>query len=168
MVQSLLLLVRRRPVACITGAALLVGAVIAAWVLTHQQTLVPVSGRVTVDGKPLQSGMVTFFPNHSKGNTYLRGLAGKIKDGRYELKSYDRNEVARKGVPPGWYRVVVEGFPASNRGKGAKSSRKVAPADGKEFPMPDIPDNPHDFFSNYTKPRAVEVGTAGAAGACDL
>jgi hypothetical protein len=114
---------RPRLVVCLAGAALVVGAVVV-WVLAHQQALVPVSGRVTVDGNPLQSGIVTFYPNQSRGNTYLRSTAGEIKDGRYELLTYDKKGGARKGVPPGWYRVVVEGHVVSDLGRAAKIAAK--------------------------------------------
>lgn len=176
MVRSFSIL-RRRPVVCLTGAALLVGALVTAWLLAHRETLVPVSGTITVEGKPVQSGFVTFYPNRSKGNTHLRGAQAKIKDGRYELWTYDKKGVARKGVPPGWYRVVVEGFAASGRDAAAKSSRnsKVGgwlmvrgSAGQKEIRPAAPPGDPNDFFSNYNKPQAVEVTKAGAEDAYDL
>jgi hypothetical protein len=171
----LLSLVRRRPVACLTGAALLVGAVLAVWLLAYRETLVPVTGTVTVDGKPLQTGMVTFYPNHSKGNAYLRGAGGKIKDGMYELWTYDKKGEAKKGISPGWYRVVVEGFAASDRGTAAKTSRNgkivekaiIHGSAGKEISAgddiwtPPPAGDPKDFFSNYNKPQAVEVRETG-------
>jgi hypothetical protein len=170
-------LVRRHPVMCLTGAALVAGAIIIAWVISQRQTLVPVSGAVSVDGRPVKSAFVTFYPNHSKGNTYLRGTGGKIKDGRYELCTYDERGVARKGIPPGWYRVVVEGFVASQKeaakisisNQGLVTKDTIGGSgDQKGMVIDDFPTDPKGFFSNYNKPQAVEVTKAGPEDGHDL
>lgn len=63
----------------------------------------PVSGRVTVAGKPLHKGEVVFVPDASKGNTHLQFGMGKIaSDGRFTAKTF-----SDEGVKPGWYRVMV-------------------------------------------------------------
>jgi len=67
------------------------------------ERLVPVSGRITVAGKPLTKGMVTFVPDVSKGNTTQHQPSGLIDHGNYTLYT----PKARKGVPPGWYHVTV-------------------------------------------------------------
>jgi len=59
---------------------------------------VPVSGNISVEGKPLPSGVVTFSPDESKGNTEKGAPVGTVTDGRYEVKG---------GVPLGWYKVTV-------------------------------------------------------------
>ena len=143
MVQ-LLLLVRRRPVVCLMSAALAAGAAVAAWVLAHRETFMPVSGTVSVDGKLFQSGIVTFYPNHGRGNPYLGSAWGEIKDGKYELRTYDENGRERRGVPPGWYRVVVRGYAASDRSAAAKPSPRVVTitpsgAAAKPFPKGAVP-----------------------------
>jgi hypothetical protein len=172
----ILLLGCPRLVVYLAGMALLGGAVIVAWLLVHRETLVPVSGGVTVNGTRLQSGIVTFYSDHSRGNTYLRSTSGKIKDGRYELWTYDKKGLARKGVPPGWYRVVVEGYVGSGRGTEMKIPANVkiveqeSADDKKEIWIPGPPGggNPKDFFSNYNKPQVIEVTKAGAEDAYDL
>jgi hypothetical protein len=75
--------------------------------------VVPVSGKVTLDNKPLTGGLVTYVPNASKGNNSKWGGSGTIKeDGSYELTS-----AGKRGAPPGHYKVTVQtmipGGPAS-------------------------------------------------------
>ena len=65
--------------------------------------LVPVVGKVTVDGQPLTQGdgMVSFRPE--KGNATRQEPAGKIEeDGSYRLVT-----AGKEGAPPGRYRVLV-------------------------------------------------------------
>lgn len=77
---------------------------------------VPVSGAVTLDGKPLASATITFAP---VGNTKGAGASGRTnKDGRYQL-TYLRGGM---GAPAGQYRVAV--------------SKRVMP-DGKDVPEDD-------------------------------
>lgn len=65
--------------------------------------LLPVSGRVFVNGRPLDRGLVTYFPDSSKGNTFDIAPRGEVQnDGSYSLKT--RGE---PGAPAGWYRVSV-------------------------------------------------------------
>ncbi len=75
--------------------------------------LVHVSGTVTLDGKPLTSGTVTFVADASKGNTQMGTPAGNIgTDGTYKISTEGKN-----GSPLGWYKVtVVTNFPARRRG----------------------------------------------------
>jgi hypothetical protein len=61
--------------------------------------LVPVAGRVSIDGKPATEGVVTY--RHASGNTFE--ASGLIQpDGRYKLMQRDR-----EGAQVGAYRVVV-------------------------------------------------------------
>jgi hypothetical protein len=53
-----------------------------------------VTGRVTLDGQPVESGVVQFFPEDSQGPS---GKAGMIKDGTYTSPE----------VPVGKMRVVI-------------------------------------------------------------
>src|SRR5262245_48110528 len=63
----------------------------------------PVTGQVTLDGKPLKVGSVSFRPDAARGNASLHHPTGEIDDqGRYTLVT-----VGRKGAPPGWYKVLV-------------------------------------------------------------
>lgn len=66
--------------------------------------LPPVAGTVTVGGRPVPSGTVTFYPDASRGNATPHLPTGIIEaGGRFEV----RLPQDRKGAPPGWYRVVV-------------------------------------------------------------
>jgi hypothetical protein len=64
--------------------------------------LVRVVGKVTVNGKPLANGSVSFRPDQAKGNTSVYEPAGDIDAGTYELYT-----ATRQGAPPGWYKVLV-------------------------------------------------------------
>lgn len=69
----------------------------------REERLVPVSGRVIVNGKPLPLGKVVFQPDADRGNTSRQEPRGSIDDqGVYRLSTGDR-----EGAPPGWYRVAV-------------------------------------------------------------
>jgi hypothetical protein len=69
---------------------------------------VSVSGTVTLAGKPVNEGLVSFSPDASKGNTARVSCTAPIKDGRYELKSTGvlKSETS-SGAPLGWYKVTV-------------------------------------------------------------
>lgn len=65
--------------------------------------LVPVSGQVTVQGKKLHLGAVSFRPDPSRGNAGLHHPTGEIDaSGKYELFT-----AGSKGAPLGWYKVLV-------------------------------------------------------------
>jgi hypothetical protein len=59
-----------------------------------------VSGKVTLDGKPLDSGMISFRP---AAGTSANSSGGQITDGSYVLP-------AQKGLKPGKYLVTVQAF----------------------------------------------------------
>src|SRR5262245_39090601 len=86
-------------------AALVIGAaVVAAGCQNDRDKLPAVSGTITVDGKAVPSGNVTFYPDASKGNSSTHQPNGTIEaDGRYELYVPG----GKKGAPTGWYKVVV-------------------------------------------------------------
>ncbi len=65
------------------------------------EKLSTVSGKVTYDGKPLKSGVITFVPDFSKGNNG-GGTAAEIIDGKYELQS-------KFGITGGAYHVTISG-----------------------------------------------------------
>lgn len=67
--------------------------------------LIPVSGKVLVDDKAVQSGTVQFRADAQRGNTTMDIPLGVIRsDGSYELTTNER-----PGAPPGWYRVLIVG-----------------------------------------------------------
>jgi hypothetical protein len=70
---------------------------------SKHEILVPVSGTIKVDGKPLTVGWITFYPDEAAGNTSSRlPLAQIAKDGTYELTTN-----SKPGALPGFYKVVV-------------------------------------------------------------
>lgn len=64
--------------------------------------LVPVSGTVTLDGKPVEGATVTFIPTKTEGSSD----AGAVTDasGKYELRA---GEGSSSGALPGEYRVII-------------------------------------------------------------
>jgi hypothetical protein len=69
---------------------------------------VPVSGSVTLDGKPLQGGVLLFHPDESKGNTARAACSGPVKDGHYTLfTSAVTKSDTGAGAPLGWYKVTL-------------------------------------------------------------
>jgi len=107
--------------------------------------LVPVSGKVLMNDRPLQvkegqSAAVNFHPDTDKGNQYKGlGAAPVNENGEYTLTN--------NGVPPGWYKVTVTYSKPSN------------PKDPYSVPVSLIA---ADFNSKEKTPLAVEVkeGTA--------
>ena len=64
--------------------------------------LVPTSGTITLDGKPLAAADLIFVPQgDTKGQS---GVARTDAEGKYELMTADRKH---KGVAVGSYRVVI-------------------------------------------------------------
>jgi hypothetical protein len=67
------------------------------------ERLVPVSGKVTVNGRPLPGGKVVFHPDAGKGNTSRQVPRGTLDaQGVYRLSTGDR-----AGAPLGWYKVTA-------------------------------------------------------------
>jgi hypothetical protein len=170
-------------------------ALVTAWSLLRRETLVPVAGQVTVDGKPVIAGTILFSPNKAKGNTHPLSIRGEIKDGVYIFLSRGKDGVVRSGVPPGWYRVTVEGFVGSSKRaplghaevlrqldlimeardfpqaekRGFDLSSKPAPLEHAEFLRRLGPImEARDFFSNYDTPHPVEVIESTAEGSWDV
>jgi len=101
------------------GSLLLGGVIVAlAGCGKGSESLAPVVGKVTVDGKPLTSGSVSFRPDKSKGNDSQHQPNGTIDaEGKFELFV----PPARKGAPLGWYKVVVTALDDPWPGKPLKS-----------------------------------------------
>ncbi len=70
-------------------------------------TTLPVSGKVTIDGKPLESGTVVYHPDEQKGNKTKALPTGMIKNGEYTLSSASVT-TTKQGAPPGWYKVTID------------------------------------------------------------
>lgn len=108
----------------------------------------PVAGTVTLDGKPLDSGTITFLPDDGGP-----GAFGPIHAGTYQFSAAD-------GPPPGRYRVeIVDPRPT-----------------GKQVPDPDAPSGTVAEVRNAIPPRynarteleAVVVDTADNSFPFDL
>jgi len=71
-----------------------------------------VTGRVTLDGKPLSHGSVTFVPDASKGTTGPLGSGAIGQDGRYQLRTVGQN-----GALVGWHKIRVMAIDRTKPGK---------------------------------------------------
>ena len=69
--------------------------------VSNQPPLMPVSGTVTLDGKPLSGIMISFVPTGSTRGTGAGGYTDKA--GKYELTAMHGG----KGTPVGQYRVTA-------------------------------------------------------------
>ncbi len=120
------------------------------------EKLLPVSGRVSVDGKPWTIGDVGFFPDSTKGNPNQKAAVGKIAaDGAYEVMTS-----GQPGAAPGWYKVVVW---ATN--DPAAAGNPWGP-DGKLRSIKWLIDR--RYTSQDTTPLTVEVVERPAPGQYDL
>lgn len=63
----------------------------------------PMTGNVTVDGQPLEKGVITFYPN-GPGTT----VGGEIIEGQFKLAQ-------EQGATPGKYRVEIVAYRASGK-----------------------------------------------------
>jgi len=112
--------------------------------------LVPVSGKVTLDGKPLPGGVVNFFPAKEPDSKY-HSVATIDSSGTYKLTTNGKD-----GAPLGSYKVTV----ATEMPPGAD----VKPG---EMP-PKLPAIHHKYKILDQTPLTVEVVESPAAGAYDL
>ena len=65
--------------------------------------IVPVKGKVMLDGKAVPTGSLVFKPDSAKGNTATFEPASQIgADGSYSLFTKEK-----QGAPLGWYKVGV-------------------------------------------------------------
>ena len=95
---------RARFVICMTLAALPAGCG-----SSGAGRLVPVAGKVTLDGKPLATGSLVFKPDAAKGNAGQLEPSGTLAgDGSYALFTKEK-----PGAPVGWYKVGVVAQQAS-------------------------------------------------------
>ena len=105
---------------------------------------VPVTGRVTLEGKPLEVGTVTFVPDLSKGNKLTGVVSGRIDGGEYTLRT-TTTKGERPGAPPGWYKVTV----STKVPPGADASKAAAVDHG--------PSVAARFSAPHSTPLLVEV-----------
>ena len=87
----------------ILAATLLLASVTIAVGCGGRSGRVPVGGVVTVDGKPLEFGDITFLPIKG-GNSEARAGGGSLSEGgNYQLSSYTPND----GLVRGKYQVYI-------------------------------------------------------------
>ena len=70
----------------------------------------PISGTITLDGRPLPNATVSFLPESGKG---AMAFAATNKAGRYTL----RQKADTPGLPAGKYRVRVTTYQVNDAGK---------------------------------------------------
>jgi hypothetical protein len=111
-----------------------------------------VSGTVTLDGKPLDGGILTFCPDTAKGNNAQISCTGPVRDGHYELKTIGiTGRDSGDGVPPGWYKVILKTPNLSTKKN------------------PQAPINVNDKFRSAEKtPLSIEVKENPESGAYDI
>jgi hypothetical protein len=110
--------------------------------------LLPVSGGVIYDNKPLTTGTVSLHPIGATGHI----PTGVIdKDGRYSLSTN-----YQPGAPPGRYKAVVH------------ATEPIEAAPGKA--SPGLPKSliPSRYNQGETSPLEIEVKAGAAPGAYDL
>jgi hypothetical protein len=66
---------------------------------------VPVTGKVTIGDKLLETGAVNYLPDNSKGNKGL-GATGVVTNGSYTLETQGKSSV-KAGALPGFYKVTI-------------------------------------------------------------
>jgi hypothetical protein len=127
--------------------------------------VVPVAGKITVDGKPLTDADATvlFRPNVAKGNTVPVEFAGVAdEDGNYTLYYGDGNP----GAAPGWYKVaVVATEPLVPRGSPKNRPRVRLPGPRSAI-KPSLIDTRYNIADNSG--IEIEVVENPAGGAYDL
>jgi hypothetical protein len=115
------------------------------------EQLVPVAGRVTLNGQPLTTGTVSFRPDSARDNASLHHPTGAID----EQGNYSLSVVRKKGAPLGWYKVLV--FADANVQQGAAAHplmpRWLVPA---------------KYLSEKTTPLSIEVVASPRENAYDL
>jgi hypothetical protein len=113
---------------------------------------IPITGRVTVDDKPIKAGGVTFIPDKDKGNTSPANAIGQIKeDSTYELFTD-----GKPGAAPGWYKVLVTANSSS-----INISGSATPDGGKLYAPPESLVNPK-YAKLSTTDLSVEVKPGGS------
>jgi hypothetical protein len=105
--------------------------------------VLPVAGRVLLEGQPLHGGYVKFHADASKDNQTQIVPSSEIDaNGNYVLSTG-----SQRGAPPGWYRVVIAPAETDDSSKGV----------GKDFK----PSFNVKFTRDYSTPLQVEVKPNG-------
>ncbi len=87
----------------ILGSVLILGAVVLAGCGPSYPSTIPVSGTITLQGKPVEGADVNFIPDAAQQGAVRFGTGRTDAQGKYRLTSFQPND----GVTPGNYRVTV-------------------------------------------------------------
>ena len=124
------------------------------------KSVVPTTGVVTMDGKPLDFARVTFVPQSGSEQSY--GASGSTDSaGKYEMTSLVGNE-GIVGAPPGLYKVTIIRM--------VKPDGTVVSPDKMEPPMLSAArmSLPMQYGGTDTTPLEVTVSTTGGTYNFDL
>lgn len=133
---------------------------------TGGPAFVPVTGTLTLDGRPLGEAEVVFVPDPAKGAAGDNASGTTDAQGRFTLRT---GRTGRAGAPPGVYRVTVTDL----SGVADLTAPDAAPpGDGLGGPRPVAPKRPR-VPPAYADPsrtplRGVEVRAGGPAFEFDL
>lgn len=119
--------------------------------------VVPVTGTVTLDGKPLTEAVVRFIPADPKAN----GGTGKTDaEGKYSV-----THTLNKGVPAGSYKVVIEQY-KSRDGKPLKMEEGI---DIEQLKMQNmVQQSLPPKYSDFNKTELKADVTAGKSNVIDF
>jgi hypothetical protein len=107
---------------------------------------VPVSGSVTLDGEPVNAGVLHYYPDDKKGNEHRVDALSPARGGKYNLVTTAvRDSETGSGAPLGWYKVYLQ----------------------TDLPGVDLKIHPR-FTDANTTPILVEVVDNPAPGAYDI
>jgi hypothetical protein len=95
--------------------------------------LLSVKGHVTVDGKPLETGYVTYKPDKSKGNTFGADATATIGTGG----EYTLTTNGQPGAPAGAYKVIVNAYQGSGDPMDNTNVSKMKPLVNQKYFDPD-------------------------------
>jgi hypothetical protein len=115
---------------------------------------VPAGGNVTIDGKPLEGGILYFNPDISKGNEARVSCSSGVKNGKFELRTagVERSD-SGPGIPLGWYKVNVRvNLPGEPTPRFAGPAVKIDPR----------------YLDPEKTPLSIEIVEEPAPGAYDL
>jgi|SRR5688572_2092608 len=123
--------------------------------------LVPVTGTVTIDGKPLAYKSLMFLPE--PGTPGHGGGANTQSDGTYALiASVPGGVKDQAGAPPGRYRVIVfdPTIPITQELEVQQAEGEALPAIGPDF-GPRKTEIPAIYTRSETTPLVLEVSDTG-------
>lgn len=149
---------QHRVLRAILGLALVAGLVVLVG-CSAQSKLVPISGTLTVDGKPGSLATVTFWP--SNPNAAIGG-ATVFTDDNGKFVSGDAKY--RTGFEPGEYKVTVSRM-VDSQGRPVRVSGKKSEA---EFETPAVESIPAAYRDRNTTPLSIHVGHDSPAFALDV